>query len=152
MLRVAVAGGFDPLHIGHLRHFQKAKNLGDYLIVLVSNDEDMVRKKGYCFMPLEERVEILRALSCVDEVVPTIDSDGTQYRTLQLVKPDIFAKGGDRIPENMPEKEIQICNKLGIQIVYGVGEQIKSSSQIVHDLTEIICRRRQENVKNTSDN
>ena len=138
MIRVAVAGGFDPLHVGHLRHFQKAKELGDYLIVLVSNDEDMVRKKGYCFTPLEERMEILRALHCVDEVIATMDKDGTQAQTLRVNRPDIFAKGGDRTPENMPQNEIEVCNELDIRIVYGIGEQVKSSSQMVRRLKEQI--------------
>ena len=136
MVRVAVAGGFDPIHIGHLRHLQMAKRLGNHLIVMVSNDEDMVRKKGYCFMPLEERVEILKELKCVDEVVETKDNDGTQARTLQAIKPDIFAKGGDRTPGNMPQNEITVCNELGISIVYGVGEQMKSSSQMILDVIE----------------
>jgi D-beta-D-heptose 7-phosphate kinase/D-beta-D-heptose 1-phosphate adenosyltransferase len=131
MLRLAVSGGFDPLHIGHLRHLQAAKRLGDHLIVMVSNDEDMVRKKSYCFMPLEERIEILNELKCVDEVVVTKDNDGTQARTLRVIRPDIFAKGGDRTPENMPQNEITVCNELGINIVYGVGKQMKSSSQMI---------------------
>lgn len=134
MVRVAVAGGFDPLHIGHLRHFQKAKTLGDYLIVLVSNDEDMIRKKGYCFMPLEDRMKILKELRCVDEVIATVDNDGTQAETLKLVKPDIFAKGGDRIPDNMPQNEIEVCEEVDCKIVYGVGSQLRESSKLVENL------------------
>jgi D-beta-D-heptose 7-phosphate kinase/D-beta-D-heptose 1-phosphate adenosyltransferase len=134
MIRVAVAGGFDPLHIGHLKHLQKAKALGDYLIVMVSNDEDMVRKKGYCFMPLEERIEILKELRCVDEVVATVDEDGTQAKTLRLVRPDIFAKGGDRTPDNMPRNEIEACKEIGCKIVYGVGGQLQESSKLVENL------------------
>ncbi len=134
MVRVAVAGGFDPLHIGHLRHFQKAKTLGDYLIVLVSNDEDMIRKKGYCFMPLEDRMKILKELRCVDEVIATVDNDGTQAETLKLVKPDIFAKGGDRIHDNMPQNEIEACEEIGCKIVYGVGSQLRESSKLVENL------------------
>ncbi len=128
---VAVAGGFDPLHIGHLRHLKEAKSLGDYLVVLVSNDEDMIRKKGFCFMPLEERMEILRALKCVDRVIPTRDKDGTQAKTLKALKPDVFAKGGDRTPGNMPANEIKVCEQAGIKIVYGVGKRLRSSSEMV---------------------
>ena len=124
----------DPLHVGHIRHLQLAKQLGDMLIVLVSNDEDMIRKKGYCFMPLAERMEILRALSCVDMVIPTIDKDGTQTETLKSVKADIFVKGGDRSPFNMPQGEIDTCKEIGCKIVYGIGEQIQSSSYLVERL------------------
>ena len=137
MIRVAVAGGFDPFHVGHLDHLQEAKKLGDYLIVLVSNDNDMVRKKGYCLMPLEERIEILRALRCVDEVVATIDEDGTQAKTLQLIKPDIFAKGGDRTPDNMPQEEIDACSQIGCQLVYGIEGRLVSSSKIIDKVLEI---------------
>ena len=135
-ISVAVAGGFDPLHIGHLRHFQTAKALGNHLIVLVSNDDDMIRKKGYYFMPFEARIEILKALRCVDEVIPTIDKDGTQAKTLKMVKPDIFAKGGDRTPDNMPENEIAACVEIGCKLVYGVGEQIASSSEFIRKPVE----------------
>ena len=135
MIKVCCAGGFDPLHIGHIRHLQLAKQLGDMLIVLVSNDEDMIRKKGYCFMPLNERMEILRALTCIDVVIPTIDKDGTQAQTLRYVKPNIFAKGGDRLsPSNMPQGEIDACKEIGCEIVYGIGEQIQSSSYLIKRL------------------
>ncbi|MFC2059679.1 adenylyltransferase/cytidyltransferase family protein [Chloroflexota bacterium] len=130
-IRVAVAGGFDPLHIGHLRHLQKAKALGNHLIVLVSNDDDMIRKKGFCFMPIEERIEILKAISCVDEVIITVDKDGTQAETLKMARPDIFAKGGDRTPDNMPENEIKACEEIHCKIVYGVGERLASSSELL---------------------
>ena len=129
----SVAGGFDPLHIGHVRHLQKARALGDYLIVMVSNDADMKRKKGYCFMPLPERMEILRALIYVDEVVETVDTDGTQVNTLRKIRPDIFAKGGDRTPDNMPQNEVDVCAEIGCKLVYNVGEQLNSSRKIVSD-------------------
>jgi len=134
MIKVAVADGFDPLHVGHLRHLQKAKALGDYLIVMVSNDADMRRKKEYCFMPLQERMEILGALVCVDEVVETIDTDGTQANTLRKVRPDIFAKGGDRTSDNMPQSEIDACAEIGCKLVYNVGEQLNSSQKLVSNV------------------
>ena len=87
-------------------------------------------------MPLEDRMEILRALHCVDEVIATMDKDSTQAQTLRVIKPDIFAKGGDRTPGNMPQNEIEVCNELGIRIVYGIGEQVRSSSQIIRRLKE----------------
>ena len=131
MTKVAVAGGWDPLHIGHVRHIEEATKLGDWLVVLVSSSEDMVRKKGIVFMPLNERVEILKALRCVDEVVVTIDKDGTMAQTLKMIRPDIFAKGGDRTPDNMPANEIEACKEIGCKIVYGVGEKLQSSSALL---------------------
>jgi D-beta-D-heptose 7-phosphate kinase/D-beta-D-heptose 1-phosphate adenosyltransferase len=131
MTKVAVSGGFDPLHLGHLRHMQLAKGLGDYLIVMVNPDRDMVRKKGYCFMPLEQRMEIVRGLRCVDEVVVIIDKDGTCAETLKMIHPEIFAKGGDRTPDNMPENEIKACQEIGCKIVYGIGLKIMSSQDLV---------------------
>lgn len=131
MIKVAVAGGWDPLHIGHVRHIEEASKLGNWLVVLVSSDEDMVRKKGIAFMPLSERVEILKALRWVDEVIVTIDKDGTMAETLKMVKPDIFAKGGDRSPDNMPANEIEACKAIGCEIVYGIGKRLQSSSALL---------------------
>jgi len=131
MIKVAVAGGFDPLHIGHLEHIRKAKKLGDWLVVIVNPDADLIRKKGYVFMPLEHRKAILEALREVDEVVVSIDSDGTVAKTLKLIKPDIFAKGGDRTPDNMPQNEIDACQEIGCKIVYGLGDKLDSSQWIV---------------------
>jgi cytidyltransferase-like protein len=128
---VAVAGGFDPIHIGHIRHMKAAKKLGDQLIAIVSSDEDMERKKGFCFMPLEQRVEIVESLRFVDQVVVSKDTDGTVAQTLLELKPDIFAKGGDRTPDNMPQNEIDVCREIGCQIAYGVGEQLSSSTNLV---------------------
>lgn len=133
-IRVAIAGGFDPFHDGHLQHIEKAAELGDYLIVFVSNDADMVRKKGKCNLPLWFRTLTVRLwldhLNIAGEVVPTIDSDGTQAKTLIHYHPDIFAKGGDRTPDNMPRNEVDACKEIGCKIVYGVGEQINQSSKM----------------------
>lgn len=85
-------------------------------------------------MPLADRKEILEGLRWVDEVVISIDSDGTVAKTLEMIKPDIFAKGGDRTSDNMPKNEIETCGKLGIQIIYGIGDKINSSSELVAKL------------------
>jgi cytidyltransferase-like protein len=123
----------DPLHVGHIRHIRAAKELGDRLVVLLNPDRDLVAKKGFAFMPWAERAEILMALSAVDQVIEITDSDGTCAQTLARVKPDIFAKGGDRSgPDKMPQNELDVCEKLGIKIVYGVGGgKIQSSSELV---------------------
>lgn len=80
-------------------------------------------------MPLNERIEILESLRFVDEVIVSIDKDLSVCKTLEMLRPDIFAKGGDRVIDNIPEKEI--CEKLGIKIVFGVGK-IQSSSWLIN--------------------
>jgi len=94
MKTVSVSGYFDPLHVGRLEYFNIAKELGDKLIVLVNNDQQAIIKKGYVFMPCEDRKKIVSALSIVDEVVKVIDQDRSVSKTLAKVKPDIFANGG----------------------------------------------------------
>ena len=135
---VAVAGALDPLHVGHIRHIRAAKKLGDQLVVLLNPDRDLEVKKGFVFMPWAERAEILMALRAVDRVVEITDGDGTCAETLAKVKPDIFAKGGDRTgPDHMPPGELEVCEKLGIQIVYGVGGgKVQSSSELVRAARE----------------
>jgi cytidyltransferase-like protein len=145
MKTIAASGGFDPLHIGHVEYLQHAKSLGANLIkaedgivnearlvVIVNSDDFLVRKKGYAFMPLKERMAIIAALRCVDEVVACIDQDQTVCETLRLIKPDIFAKGGDRNSGNIPE--LAVCQELGIEIVDGLGQKIQSSSELVSKL------------------
>jgi len=128
---VAVSGGFDPLHIGHVRMIQEAKRLGTRVVVIVNGDEFLVRKKGYAFMPLAERMEIVRALRDVDDVVAAVDKDQTVCETLRLVKPDVFANGGDR--RNAGEiPEAAVCAELGIEMVFNVGGgKVQSSSELV---------------------
>ncbi len=131
---IAFAGYFDPLHIGHLEGLELAKKLGDKLIVIVNTDNNAINKKGFVFMPEQERIIIIKALKCVDEVILGIDKDGTVCKTLEKIKPDIFAKGGDRYANEIPEANI--CKKLGIKIVDGLGSKIKSSSNLVKSVKE----------------
>ncbi|MFA6358843.1 MAG: adenylyltransferase/cytidyltransferase family protein [Candidatus Omnitrophota bacterium] len=130
-VKVAIAGGFDPIHAGHIDHIRKASLLGDYLVVIVARDIQLIKKKGYCFLPLAERLEIVRAIKGVNEVVVNIDKDLGCAATLELIKPDIFAKGGDRIVGNIPYAEVDICNKINCRLVYGVGDSLNSSQAIV---------------------
>lgn len=130
---VLASGFFDPLHIGHLDYLQKAKALGDRLIVLVNTDQAAVRKKGYYFYTQDDRVRLVAALKWVDEVQVANDNDDTIAASLFEIKPDIFAKGGDWSLSNLPEKEIDVCKKLNIQIVTGLGEKIASSSENVRN-------------------
>jgi cytidyltransferase-like protein len=131
---VAVSGFMDPLHIGHIEQMRLAKQLGDKLVVIVNNDKQAILKKGYEFMPFKERMEIIRAIKYVDEVFPSIDEDRTVCKSLEAVKPNIFAKGGDRTSGEIPESAI--CKKLGIKIVDGLGAKIQSSSDLVKKFKE----------------
>lgn len=126
---VAASGGMDPLHAGHVEYLEKAKKLGDKLIVILNRDEWLLNKKGYFFMPYWERKKVLEALECVDEVVPAIDNDQSVCETLRQLKPDVFAKGGDRRVDEVPETKI--CKELGIEIVDGCGPKVQSSSNLV---------------------
>lgn len=137
MKKVAVSGGFDPLHIGHVELMKEAKELGDFLIVIVNNNNWLQKKKGFVFMDEKERKAIIEAIKYVDEVVltghPENASDVSVCAELEKIKPDIFANGGDRHPDGDPIPEVQLCNKLGIQLVYNVGKsgKIQSSSDLV---------------------
>ena len=132
-IRVAVALGADPLHLGHLLHIREARKLGDYLIAITGPDEFLISKKGYCLLPLEDRMELLKSLREVDGVVVAVDKDGTVAETLRKIKPDIFCKGGDRTANAMPENEIKACEEIGCKIIYGVGKQLNSSSLLVQN-------------------
>jgi cytidyltransferase-like protein len=130
---VLVTGGFDPLHSGHLAYFKAAKELGDKLVVGINSDEWLTRKKGRSFMPFEERAEIIKGLSIVDQIISFDDSDDTAcgaiYKTLAThgnIKL-IFANGGDRTDSNIPEMatygDMHYCN-----FVFGVGGEDKKNS------------------------
>lgn len=134
MKKVAASGYFNPLHKGHVEYLEKAKQLGDYLIVIVNSDHQRALKNSKEFMDEDERMEIVNALRCVDEVILSIDKDGTVCDTLALIKPDVFAKGGDRFATEIPEAKI--CQELGIQMVDGLGNKIQSSSWLLNKETK----------------
>lgn len=132
---VAVSGGFDPLHIGHVRMFEKAKKLGDKLVVILNNDNWLEKKKGFAFMPQQERSEIIKNIKWVDDVLITSHERGTKDMSvaaeLRKLKPHIFANGGDRKAGNTPE--VKVCQKLGIKMVFNIGHggKIQSSSWLI---------------------
>jgi D-beta-D-heptose 7-phosphate kinase/D-beta-D-heptose 1-phosphate adenosyltransferase len=135
---VAVSGGFDPIHVGHIDMLNEAKALGDELVVILNNDNWLMKKKGHVFMPQEERREIVEALKPVDRVIFTKhepnDEDRSVCRELMDLRPDIFANGGDRKPDGDPIPEVALCEKTGIKVVYNVGSRgkIQSSSWLVN--------------------
>ncbi|MBI2452967.1 MAG: adenylyltransferase/cytidyltransferase family protein [Parcubacteria group bacterium] len=140
---VAVSGGFDPLHIGHVRYMEEAKLLGDELVVILNNDNWLRKKKGHVFMPEKERKEIIEALRPVDRVVltshPKNAKDMSVCRALKIIRPDIFANGGDRnIPDSKKKSsslnpEVELCRRLGIRMAWNVGKggKIQSSSWLL---------------------
>lgn len=128
---VLVTGGFDPLHSGHIAYFQAARQLGDMLIVGINTDDWLVRKKGQPFMDEYERCRIIESLRVVDKVVCYPDADGSSKNTITGVRamyPDatiIFANGGDRTQENIPEMDLIDDN---LEFVFGVGGEDKKNS------------------------
>ncbi|MDO8495202.1 MAG: adenylyltransferase/cytidyltransferase family protein [bacterium] len=136
LIVVAVSGGFDPVHVGHVRLFQEAKKLGDQLVVILNNDHWLVEKKGYVFMPQRERKELIEALKVVDKVVLTSHKsnpkDMSVAKDLRKMKPDIFANGGDRTTKNTPEKAV--CKAIGCKMVYNLGHggKVQSSSWLLN--------------------
>ncbi|HKM40897.1 MAG TPA: adenylyltransferase/cytidyltransferase family protein, partial [Patescibacteria group bacterium] len=127
---VAVSGYFNPLHVGHLEMIEKAKKLGDYLVVIINNDNQVKIKGSVPFMSEDDRVKIISALRDVDEVFLSIDQDSTVCQSLAQVKPHIFANGGDR--KNLNDvPEYDICQDLNIKMVDGLGDKIRSSSTLI---------------------
>lgn len=129
MKKVAISGYFDPLHVGHLDYINLARRLGDYLVVIVNNDHQATLKKGKPFMKEEERVKIVESIKGVDEVFLSIDKDRTVCESLKAVNPDVFANGGDRNNEEIPEAVV--CRDLGIEMVDGLGNKKQSSSWLL---------------------
>lgn len=135
---VIITGGFDPLHSGHIEYIRAARELGDILIVGVNSDEWLVRKKGRSFMPCWERSQIVASINGVEFAWTFDDSDGSAKHVIQLARrmfPDaklIFANGGDRTAENIPEMDIQDDN---LEFVFGVGgtDKANSSSWLLED-------------------
>jgi len=133
---VAVSGGFDPIHVGHVRMILDAASHGD-VIVILNSDEWLKDKKGYAFMEWEERAEIIRSIRGVINVVSTSDDlDGTVCNALRNLKKDVdldyFANGGDRVLSNTPE--MQVCKEMGIKLLWNIGGgKIQSSSKLVNN-------------------
>ena len=125
---ICISGYFDPLHVGHLEYINKARALGDRLVVIVNSDAQAALKKGKSFMPEAERLTLLRAIRGVDDVVLSVDTDRTVRETLRLLKPrpHAFCNGGDQTNASIPEAPV--CTELGIDLVDGLGRKIQSSS------------------------
>jgi cytidyltransferase-like protein len=129
-----ISGGFDPIHVGHIELMEKAKSIADSLVVIVNDDDFLTRKKGKPFMPLKERIKIVRSIKYVDMAIKSVDKDQTVCESLKGLascktsnEKLLFCNGGDRTSgENTPEHKL--CLELGIEPVYGLGDKIQSSS------------------------
>ncbi|HCB35688.1 MAG: hypothetical protein A2W52_00885 [Candidatus Taylorbacteria bacterium RIFCSPHIGHO2_02_49_25] len=140
---VAVSGGFDPVHIGHVRLLNAAKKFGDRLVVILNNDNWLISKKGFVFISENDRKEILESFFSVNEVMITShkknDPDRSVCRELLKLRPHIFANGGDRNLMDSKKKssslnsEIALCARLGIKTVFNVGSggKLRSSTELV---------------------
>ena len=126
---VMVSGGFDPVHVGHIRMIQEAARYGD-VIIIANSDEWLFRKKGFVFMEYERRVEILNAIKGVILVDSVDDSDGTVCEAIRRLRPTYFANGGDRGRSNTPEQDV--CEEIGVELLWAVGgeEKLDSSSDL----------------------
>lgn len=128
---VLVTGGFDPVHSGHIAYFKAARALGDQLIVGLNSDEWLARKKGRAFMPWNERLCVINNFAMIDEVYNFDDSDGSAKEFIRQVRahyPDadlIFANGGDRTANNIPEMDVADSR---CEFVFGVGGEDKKNS------------------------
>ena len=124
-----MSGGFDPIHVGHIRMIQDAAKYGD-VIAVANSDDWLMRKKGYVFMPFKERCEVLESIKGVIRTESVDDTDNTVCEALSRIQPDMFGNGGDRMVGNTPE-QIR-CKELGIDMVFGLGgKKVQSSSDLV---------------------
>jgi len=136
---IATCGGFDPVHVGHVRCFEETaslkKQFDNCIFVIIANGDGFLNsKKGFVFMPEPERMEILHAFKGVDHVVKWYDGSQNCIGAIEKIKPDIFTKGGDRSArDRIPEADI--CDQVGCKIIYGVGgsDKVQSSSWLTKD-------------------
>ena len=136
---VVVSGYFNPLHVGHLDYLESAKKLGDFLIVIVNNDDQVKIKGSTPFMSLEDRIRIVKSLDCVSQAIPSVDEDSSVVQTLNILHTKyslewdfdemIFANGGDRKADDIPEYEL--WEKRGIKMAFNVGGGKTQSSSIL---------------------
>ena len=144
---VAVSGGFDPIHVGHIRMFKNAKKLGDELVVILNNDNWLKQKKGIIFMSEKERKELIESFRDVDRVILSEHKNGSKDASvcneLIKLKPNIFANGGDRKYGNIPE--VPVCKSINCKMVFNVGKggKMQSSSWLLNNYVKKVIKKKQ---------
>ena len=133
---IIVSGYFNPIHKGHIEYFQKAKNMADVLFVIVNSDYQREIKGSKPFQDEAERLIIVDNIKAVDKVFLSIDKNRTVCNTIEKIFNEFgsefklyFANGGDQNNNTIPEKDI--CKKLGIDLIDGLGDKIQSSSWLI---------------------
>ena len=127
-----VSGGFDPIHEGHIAMINEAACRSDGVILLLNSDEWLCRKKGKNFMNFHTRKTICENLKNVTKVLAFNDDDNSAGDGIRLVReqfPDaelIFANGGDRTRDNIPETEV--CKNCNVSLEFGIGGENKANS------------------------
>jgi len=137
---VITSGYFNPIHRGHIECFSLAKKLfeNSYHIVVINNEIQAVNKKGKIIIPLRDRVSVVKELKSVDGVFIGIDKDKSVCKSIEAIAniyegyKVVFAKGGDRTSDEIPEAKI--CDEKGIEIIDGLGKKIQSSSDILKNV------------------
>ena len=133
---IIVSGYFNPLHRCHIEYFHNAKKMGDILIVIVNNDTQRNLKGSKQFMDEDERHLIISELKIVDHTFLSIDTDRTVRKSIEEIHKLFsnkyilsFANGGDQNNESIPE--VEVCNRIGIGLIDGLGDKIQSSSWLL---------------------
>src|SRR3989344_3699493 len=140
---IITSGYFNPIHVGHINLMKEARKLGDFLVIIVNNDEQVKLKGSKPFMSEKERIEIVEALKYADKVVLSVDKDKTVAESLKLIATThsgqfYFAKGGDRNSNNIPEQEKRVCEDFKIQVINNVGgNKVQSSSWLLKNTATI---------------
>lgn len=138
---VVVSGYFGPIHVGHLDMIEAGERAGDELFVIVNNNAQQIMKKGKVIIDEADRLRIVNALRVVDHAMIAIDEDGTVSASIEAIAerfPDhriIFGNGGDR-DSGAVVPESEICSRLGVEMVFGMGgtEKADSSSRLIAEL------------------
>ena len=138
-MRVVITSMYaNPIHPGHIECLEMARKLGDRLVVIVNNDHQQMLKIGKIFQDEDFRFKVIRSLKPVDDVMLSVDKDGSVCQSIETVHLNekmiygddtefIFAKGGDRFVSNIPE--VEVCNRLGIKIIDGLGAKTHNSTE-----------------------
>ncbi len=138
---VAVSGYFDPLQPGHLELFRFAKEYipGSSVVVITHGPEVVLKKSKFYIYDFPTKKALLKKLPWVDMVIEAIDKDGSVTKTLDYLKPQFYIKGPDRNAANMPRNELEVCERIGCQIIYQKGAKEGSSTAIKVNIMEQLC-------------